>query len=62
MVFSAGAHETKEKLTDMQCLPDALADREYYRPGQKGEEAEFSARLQRIKKWKNAHRQGKKPE
>lgn len=29
------AHETKEKLTDMQCLPDALADREYYRPGQK---------------------------
>lgn len=56
------AHETKEKLTDMQCLPDALAGREYYRPGQKGEEAEFSARLQRIKQWKKAHRQGEKQE
>ena len=56
------AHETKEKLTDMQCLPDTLAGREYYRPGQKGEEAEFSTRLQRIKQWKKAHRQGEKQE
>lgn len=56
------AHETKEKLTDMQCLPDTLEGREYYRPGQKGEEAEFSTRLQRIKQWKKAHRQGEKQE
>lgn len=26
------AHDTEEKLTNMQCLPDALLGREYYRP------------------------------
>ena len=26
------AHDTEDKLTDMQCLPDSLLDREYYRP------------------------------
>lgn len=49
------AHDTKEKLTTMQCLPDSLAGREYYRPGTKGEEADFGERLRRIKAWKRQH-------
>ncbi|MBP3584653.1 MAG: replication-associated recombination protein A, partial [Peptococcaceae bacterium] len=30
------AHNTDEKLTNMQCLPDSLLDREYYRPTEQG--------------------------
>ena len=41
-----------EKLTDMQCLPDSLLGREYYRPTEQGTEAKFKARLEQIKAWK----------
>ncbi len=47
------AHDTEEKLTRMQCLPDALKDRVYYEPTQQGREAEVKKRLQEIKDWKN---------
>jgi len=47
------AHNTEEKLTDMQCLPDSLQGREYYRPTDQGTEAKFKARLDQIKTWKN---------
>lgn len=50
------AHDTEEKLTDMQCLPDALAGRCYYKPTQQGSEAKVSQRLEQIKNWKK-HRQ-----
>ena len=46
------AHDTADKLTDMQCLPDSLLGREYYRPTEEGVEARFKARLQEIKDWK----------
>lgn len=46
------AHDTEDKLTDMQCLPDSLLGREYYRPTEEGVEARFKARLQEIKDWK----------
>lgn len=46
------AHDTAEKLTDMQCLPDSLLGREYYRPTTQGLEGRFAARLQEIKEWK----------
>ena len=46
------AHDTEEKLTDMQCLPDSLLGREYYRPTEQGTEAKFKARLEQIKAWK----------
>lgn len=46
------AHNTKEKLTKMQCLPDSLTDREYYRPAGEGAEAEVKKRLYEIKEWK----------
>ncbi len=43
------AHDIADKLTDMQCLPDSLLGREYYRPTEEGVEARFKARLQEIK-------------
>ena len=46
------AHDTAEKLTDMQCLPDSLTDREYYRPTEQGLEVRFKNRLKEIKDWK----------
>ncbi len=49
------AHDTEEKLTNMQCLPDALLGREYYRPAGMGEEEALKRRLAEIKAWKRAH-------
>lgn len=46
------AHNFKEKLTDMQCLPDSLVGREYYRPTEEGLEKKYKARLDEIKEWK----------
>ena len=50
------AHNAAEKLTDMQCLPDSLQGRTYYRPTDQGSEARVKERLERIKAWKDAHR------
>ena len=50
------AHDTEEKLTNMQCLPDSLEGREYYRPTEQGVEERFARRLAQIKEWKKAHR------
>ena len=47
------AHDMPEKLARMQCLPDSLAGREYYRPTDQGTEAKFKSRLEQIKEWKN---------
>ena len=49
------AHDTKEKLTNMQCLPDNLLGRTYYNPAGEGAEARIKARLEEIKKWKKEH-------
>ena len=49
------AHDTEDKLTNMQCLPDSLLGREYYRPTEQGLEARFKARLEQIKDWKKRH-------
>ena len=50
------AHDTADKLTNMQCLPDSLLGREYYRPTEQGVEARYKERLQQIKEWKKRHR------
>lgn len=47
------AHDYEEKLTDMQCLPDALADKRYYLPTSQGEEVSFAKRLEAIRAWKD---------
>ncbi len=49
------AHDTRDKLTDMQCLPDSLVGREYYRPTEQGVEGRFKTRLAQIKEWKRKH-------
>ena len=56
------AHDTEEKLTDMQCLPDSLQGKEYYRPTDQGLESKFKARLAQIKDWKYKRRSARKPE
>ena len=49
------AHNTKDKLTNMQCLPDSLVGREYYKPTTQGLEAKWKERLEYIKNWKKQH-------
>lgn len=46
------AHDTEEKLTKMQCLPDSLSDRRYYRPTTQGREKAVKERLDKILEWK----------
>ena len=49
------AHDSEEKLTNMQCLPDSLLGRTYYEPTEQGLEGRFKTRLNQIKEWKAAH-------
>lgn len=49
------AHNTEEKLTNMQCLPDSLLGTEYYKPTTQGLEVRVKARLDEIKRWKREH-------
>ena len=46
------AHDTDEKLTHMQCMPDSLKDRVYYHPTREGEEKSTAERLEEIKKFR----------
>ena len=50
------AHDSEEKLTNMQCLPDSLVGREYYKPTEQGLEVKYKAKLKQIKDWKEAHK------
>ena len=49
------AHDTQDKLTNIQCLPDNLLDREYYQPTEQGIEGRYKTRLEQIKAWKKEH-------
>ncbi len=46
------AHDTEEKLTHMQCLPESMRGRRYYHPGKAGAEAEIAESLRAILAWK----------
>ena len=46
------AHDTKEKLSRMQCLPDELKGRQYYHPTEEGAEKAVKERLKEIREWK----------
>ena len=46
------AHDTEEKLTHMQCMPDSLKERTYYHPTQEGEEKKTAERLEEIRKFR----------
>ena len=56
------AHDTEDKLTDMQCLPDSLAGRKYYQPTTQGSEARVKERLEQIEQWHRQHDRRKKGE
>ena len=49
------AHDTKDKLTTIQCLPDSLLGKEYYQPTEQGQEAAWKERLEQIKNWRREH-------
>ncbi len=46
------AHDTEEKLSRMQCMPDSLAGRRYYHPTDQGQEEKVKRRLEEILRWK----------
>ena len=49
------AHDTEDKLTNMQCLPDSLLGKCYYQPTEEGFESRYKERLRQIKEWKRKH-------
>lgn len=49
------AHDYEEKMTSMQCLPDSLVGREYYKPTEQGMETKYKTKLEQIKEWKRTH-------
>lgn len=50
------AHDTEDKIADMECLPDSLRGTEYYHPGEQGFEPRFKERYEAIKKWREDHK------
>jgi putative ATPase len=48
------AHDAEAKVTGMQCLPENLHDREYYRPTNEGVEKRIRERLAEIKRLRAA--------
>jgi putative ATPase len=43
------AHDTEEKTSSMQCLPDSLIGRKYYEPTEQGLEARVKERLEHLR-------------
>ncbi len=48
------AHDTEEKMAKMNCLPDSLIHRRYYRPAGQGKEKAIKERLEKILEWKKS--------
>jgi putative ATPase len=55
------AHDLENKIADMQCLPNNLRDRVYYRPTNEGTEKRIRERMEEIKK-RRAQASGAKSE
>jgi putative ATPase len=49
------AHNVPDRLTDMQCLPDNLKERHYYRPTDQGFEKRLKEKLAAIAEWKKKY-------
>lgn len=59
LAYGAGyqyAHDTEDKLTNMECMPESKRGCRYYYPTSQGGEAEVKKRLDAIMEWKRAHR------
>lgn len=50
------AHDSKDKVSNMECLPENLKDRKYYEPTNQGLEKSIKERLEFIKKLKDKNR------
>ncbi len=48
------AHDTENKITNMQCLPDELVGKKYYHPSSSGKEKGIKEELERINKIKSS--------
>ncbi len=48
-------HDAPEKITNMQCMPDALVGKHYYRPTEQGKEASCKKRYEWILNWHRMH-------
>lgn len=49
------AHESEDKLTMMQCMPDSLIGKKYYHPTTQGSETRVKERLEAIEQWRKKH-------
>jgi len=49
------AHDTDDKLTDMQTMPETLSGHTYYEPTDQGQEKVWHQRLAAIKQWHAHH-------
>lgn len=49
------AHDAKDRLTTMTCLPDSLKNKIYYFPTTQGKEIRVKERLEKIELWKKNH-------
>lgn len=50
------AHDTEEKLTRMECLPESMRGSRYYYPTEQGAEGKVKERLEEIMAWKQEGR------
>ena len=50
------AHDTKDKIADMECLPESLAGTRYYLPQDTGEETKQKERLEEVMRWRAEQR------
>jgi putative ATPase len=55
------AHDLESKVADMQCLPDNLRDRVYYRPTNEGIEKRIRERMDDIKRQRSRAGEGDSP-
>jgi putative ATPase len=55
------AHDLESKVADMQCLPDNLRDRVYYRPTNEGVEKRIRERMEEIKRQRSRASEGASP-
>jgi putative ATPase len=51
------AHDADDKVTDMECLPESVRGRKYYRPTGEGREARLRERMEEIRKLKTKPRE-----
>ena len=51
------AHDSSEKLTPMQCLPEEIKDSVYYHPTNQGVESRIGKRYEDIENWKRQMRE-----